>query len=78
MAEAFVDKIIGHCRKLASYPQAMGRPRPELRSEYRSVPFGRYVIFLRYVSEGTTPRDVMQVVHILHGARDLDAYFRDL
>ena len=55
----------------------MGRSRKELRPEYRSVTFGNYIIFLRYVDEGAGPLDVMQVVHVLHGARDLDAFFKD-
>lgn len=53
----------------------MGRPRPELRAAYRSVTFGNYVIFFTYESEGTGPRDVLKIVHILWGARDLAAYF---
>jgi toxin ParE1/3/4 len=76
-AEVFVDKLITHCQMLASRPVVMGRVRPELRAEYRSVTFGNYVIFLTYTSDGTSPRDVMKVVHVLWGARDLDAYFRD-
>jgi toxin ParE1/3/4 len=76
-AEDFADKITAYCERLAALPTIMGRARPELRTEYRSVVFGNYVIFLRYVSEGTSPLDMLQVIHVLHGARDLDAYFRD-
>ena len=47
----------------------MGRPRPELRPELRSVAFKGYVIFFRYVGE------VLEVVNILGGHRDIDAYF---
>jgi toxin ParE1/3/4 len=76
-ADDFIDKIIAHCQKLASRTAAMGRARPELRAAYRSATFGNYVIFLTYASEGTGPRDVMKIVHVLWGARDLDAYFRN-
>jgi plasmid stabilization system protein ParE len=55
----------------------MGRARPELRPGYRSAVFGNYVIFLRYVDENGHLRAVLQVIHILYGARDLDAYFKD-
>lgn len=74
VAEAFVDKLIGYCERLAILPGLMGRPRPELRPDYRSVTFGNYVIFLRYVDE-SEPRSVLQTVRVLHGSRDLDAYF---
>lgn len=74
----FVDKLVAHCEKLASLSTMMGRARPELRPAFRSVTFGNYVIFLTYESEGVGPRDVLKIIHVLWGARDLDAYFRDL
>ena len=83
VAVAVVDRIVAHCTRLARLPTRMGRERPELRAGYRSVPSGSHVIFFRYLSEGAgprdvmCPRDVMQIIHILHGARDLDAYFRE-
>ncbi len=52
VAEAFVDKIVGHCEHMATLTTQMGRARPELRAEYRSVLFGNYVIFIRYKTEG--------------------------
>lgn len=47
----------------------MGRPRPELRPDVRSVAFGSHVIFFRYVG------DDFQVVNVLEGHRDIDGYF---
>ena len=76
-ADAFVDKLLAYFQRLAAYQTQMGRARPELRIEYRSVTFGNYVIFLTYGSEDTGPRDVLTVVHVLWGSRDLDAYFAD-
>ena len=76
-AEAFIGKLITHCEKLASRSIAMGRLRPELRPAYRSAIFGNYVIFFTYESEGSGPRDVFKIIHVLWGARDLDAYFRE-
>ena len=74
-ADAFIDKLIAYCQRLAGRSAPMGRARPELRTVYRSVTFGNYVIFLTYASEGTSPRAVLKIVHVLWGARDLDAYF---
>jgi toxin ParE1/3/4 len=76
-ADLFVDKLLAYCQRLAASPILMGRARPELRTTYRSVTFGNYVIFLTYESEGIGPRDVLSIVHVLWGARDLDAYFNE-
>lgn len=73
-ADNFVEKITDYCEHLAGLPGLMGRPRPELRAGYRSVTFGNYVIFLRYADEAG-PRSHLYVVNVIHGARDLDAYF---
>ncbi len=74
VAEAFVDKLTGYCEHLAALPGLLGRPRPELGPGYRSTTFGNYVIFLRYADE-ESPRSHLYIVHVLHGARDMDAYF---
>jgi len=76
VADTFIDKITDYCEHLATLSTRIGRPRPELRPQYRSVTFGNYVIFLRY-SDEAGPRSHLYILHILHGARDLDAYFRD-
>jgi plasmid stabilization system protein ParE len=47
----------------------MGRARPELRHDLRSHPHKAYVIFFRYVG------DVLEVVNVLEGHRDIDAFF---
>ncbi len=52
----------------------MGRPRPELRPGYRSITYGNYVIFLRY-GDDEGPRSHLYIGNIVHGRRDLDAYF---
>ncbi|WP_154719868.1 type II toxin-antitoxin system RelE/ParE family toxin [Ciceribacter sp. T2.26MG-112.2] len=69
LARQFVEKLRGHCRHLASLPGNMGRPQPELRPDVRSVAFGSYMIFFRYVG------DDFQVINVLEGHRDIDAYF---
>lgn len=47
----------------------MGRLRPELRADIRSHAYRGYVIFFRYAG------DVLEVVNILEGSRDIDGYF---
>ncbi|PWR20079.1 type II toxin-antitoxin system RelE/ParE family toxin [Zavarzinia compransoris] len=64
-----VDALRRKCARLAQLPGELGRPRPELRPDIRSFPFKGYVIFFRYRG------DVLEVVNILHGNRDVDAYF---
>ncbi len=66
VALAFVDKLTDYCEHLAQLPGLLGRARHELRSEYRSVIFGSYVIFFRYV-DGETLRKTMEIIHVLHG-----------
>ena len=46
----------------------MGRPRPELGQDIRTVPFGNYIIVFRY------ERDRFEVVNIVEGHRDIDAH----
>ncbi len=68
-ARSFVELIVNKCNRLASFETRIGRPRPELLPDLRSFPFRSYVIFFRYAADG------FYVVNILHGARDIDAYF---
>ncbi len=49
----------------------MGRLRAELQPDLRSHPHKAYVIFFRYVG------DVLEVVNILEGHRDIEAFFDD-
>ena len=74
IADTFIDKLTDFCERLAKLPGIMGRPRPELGRDYRSTTFGSYVIFLRYGDE-EAPRSHLYITHVVHGARDMDAYF---
>jgi toxin ParE1/3/4 len=47
----------------------MGRSRPELAAGVHSFPVARYVVFYRPASAG------VEVVRVLHGARDIGATF---
>ncbi|GGF28579.1 hypothetical protein GCM10011611_38290 [Aliidongia dinghuensis] len=69
VADRFVRQLRQHCHKLASLPGTLGRARPELLPDIRSVPYRGYVIFFRYVDER------FEVVDILEGHRDVDAFF---
>jgi toxin ParE1/3/4 len=73
-AESFIDKLTDYCEEFARLPGLLGRARPEFGKDYRSITFGSYVIFVRYADEDG-PRSHVYIVHVVHGARDLDAYF---
>lgn len=67
-ADAVVDRINAKLKLLAQRPE-LGRTRPELMASLRSFPFERYVIFYSQIPDG------IDVVPVLHGARDIDAQF---
>jgi len=69
VAERFTREIRGKCLELAAAPIRMGRARTELRPDLRSHPHKAYVIFFRYMG------DVLEVVNVLEGHRDIDAFF---
>ncbi len=71
IAERFAGELRGKCRDLAASPIQMGRPRTELRRDLRSHPYKNYVIFFRYLG------DVLEIVHIIEGHRDIEALFRN-
>lgn len=67
----FVDLLRHQCRRLAALPGTLGRARPELLPNIRSFAFKGYVIFFQYQG------DLLEVVNILEGHRDIEAYFKD-
>lgn len=69
VADRFADRLLRQCRKLASLPGQMSRPRAELGSGIRSRAYGNYVILFRY-SESR-----LEVMRILEGHRDIEAAF---
>src|SRR5689334_6322404 len=58
------------CEKLAKMPE-MGRRRKELGRTIRSLAVGRYVIFYRIVKDG------VEIIRVLHGARDIKTILAD-
>ncbi len=64
-ADRRVDELDAAYSRLATQPM-MGRARPELAPDLRSFPFGRYVIYYVPLPDG------IDVVRVLHSARDID------
>ncbi len=69
-ADRVLDAIEEKCQYLSDFPQ-IGRKREELAPALRSFPAGNYVIFYRPNPNG------IEVIRVLHGARDLPPLFRD-
>lgn len=67
-ADAFIETINQKLAVLAERPN-IGRARDELGKNIRSFPVSRYVIFYMPIQGG------IDVVRVLHGARDLDTSF---
>ena len=67
-ADAFVESIDMKLQTLAENP-SIGKGREALGEGIRSFPVGRYIIFYRPLLDG------IDVIRVLHSARDLDAVF---
>ncbi len=75
VAETFIDKLTDYCEQLARLPGLLGRSRPEFGRDYRSITFGSYVVFMRYSDESGPRSHLYIIIHVVYGARDLDAFF---
>jgi toxin ParE1/3/4 len=64
VADRICDRIEGTCQLLAEHPR-IGRARPEIAEEARSLVIERWLALYRLVPDG------VQVVRIVDGARDL-------
>ena len=67
-ADKFIRAIVSRFPKLAAMP-LIGRQREELSPRLRSFPVSRYVIFYRPIENG------IEIVRVLHGARDFPPLF---
>jgi toxin ParE1/3/4 len=67
----FATELRRRCHELAALPGTIGRARPELGPDLRSSSHKGYVIFFRYAGER------FEVVDILEGHRDIEAFFSD-
>lgn len=70
-ADRLLDRIDEVCGLLAENPQ-MGPARPDLRPELRYMIVARYLILYRVVAER------VEIVRVVHGARDLPSLFHDV
>lgn len=68
-ADRWIDRLDESLALWATQPQ-LGRARDELSPGIRSLPFGRYVVFFAPLPDG------IDVVRVLHSARDLDEQFQ--
>ena len=68
-ANRLVDAIESKYETLARAP-GIGEPRPDILPGLRSFTVKRYVIYYREIPDG------IEVVRVLHGARDASAAFR--
>ena len=67
-AERQLETFRSTSEMLAAYPES-GRRRDDLRPGVGSVLVGNYVVFYR------TLAGMIEVLHVLHGRRDIDAAF---
>jgi toxin ParE1/3/4 len=68
-ARRFVADLEKYCLILAAHP-LLGRARDDLLPGLRSLPYHRYLIFYRALHSG------VEIVRVLHGARDIRRAFR--
>jgi len=69
-ADKFAALIDDHFATLARRPH-LGRSRPELAPDLRSFPVGQYVIFYMPLPKG------VEIVRVLHGARDTESVLQE-
>ena len=67
-AVAFVDRLESTFKRLIRFPH-LGRVREELGPGIRGYPIERYVVLYRTTDAG------VEIVHVLHGARDIETMF---
>jgi len=67
-ADAFIQTIDKKFHSLINEP-FLGIARDEIEADLRSFPVGRHVIFYRRIADG------IEIIRILHGARDLNIIF---
>jgi toxin ParE1/3/4 len=67
-ADGFIDKIYETMELLARQP-GLGRQRDDLAPGIQSFPVSRYIVFYRVVTGS------IEIVRVLHGARDIGNIF---
>lgn len=67
-ADRLLDAIDEKCALLADHPR-LGPARPDLAPDLRYLPVGSYLILYREIATD------VEIVRVLHGARNLNAIF---
>jgi toxin ParE1/3/4 len=67
-ADKLLDEIAEKSQTLAQSP-LIGKARDELGPKIRSFPIGNYVLFYQPIEDG------IEIIRVLHGARDIEALF---
>lgn len=70
-ADRFIGRIFEKFPALAGFPE-LGRRCEQLAAALRVFPVGNYLIFYRPFGGG------VEIVRIIHGARDLESLLEDL
>ena len=66
----FVTRLQLMCDRLAEMPE-LGRKRDDLLPGIRGFPVERYIIFYRILEGG------VEIIRVVHGARDIESIFDD-
>ena len=66
----FLDKIMNRCEQIGQFP-GIGRRRFELKTGYRSLVEGQYIILYRVSNHQ------VEVVRVLHGKRDFEQIMKE-
>lgn len=69
-ADHLLDSLDDACAKLAAYPK-MGQARTDIAPTLRYFPVGNYLILYQESNDG------IEVIRVLHTARDMAAVFHD-
>ena len=67
-AVTYIQELRERCLRIGDFPHA-GPPRPQWGTGIRIAVHGKYLIVYR------VHNDAVQVLRVVHGARDLDALF---
>jgi toxin ParE1/3/4 len=70
-AARFILRLEEHCDLVARRP-LIGRVRDEVRPGLRSIRYNRYAIFYRLIEDG------IEIVRVIHNARDLEQAMREI
>jgi toxin ParE1/3/4 len=69
-ADRLLDEIEGNFSLLAEQPR-LGPARPDIAPALRYLPVRRYLILYREIADG------VEIVRVVHGARDVQALMAD-